>query len=546
MPVRGEFLPFSDHLLYAKHAMAGSPAVPTRAPLWIDRCADAVMIVGFAAVAAGACHRLARLWTFTIDDAFITARYARNLARGFGALYNPGEAPVEGTSNFLYVVLLSLAEISGLIEAVTFAKLIGVLGGLGILVVSYHCARALGADRALALLPATLLLSNSSFLFWTVGGLETNLYAFLLLESFYLLLLADEIRRNWIWGGICAALAVLTRFDGLLIVPALLVGAALLPRRRQAFAIALGVLLVIVTPWLLWKHVYYGTVFPNCGFAKARMYIDPRQPVAALRLLLVGPERFHQQLFLTQNAPLVVLSLVFGAACLVVRDHRARSMAFLVTTAAFLVVTMTGYLNVKVWMPGHRYQIPLLPILAIGATIGVERVLRVAGSARAGPAVVTFVALLALVHRTHQPLGDNLLRYADRYRAWLQRDHRVTGLWLRDHTPADAVIGIYDAGVVPYLSERNTIDLGGLNDSTVATLLRSKQVERAVVYVLERQPSYLILVRQFPVDRGLLASDEFTQRYRLVFVSGPQGMRVDYPLSVYERIAEVRPAPPFS
>jgi hypothetical protein len=198
---------------------------------------------------------------------------------------------------------------------------------------------------------------------------------------------------------------------------------------------------------------------------------------------------------------------------------------------------MTAYLNVKAWMPGHRYQVPLLPMLAIGATIGVERLVRLGGRARAGLALMTVVALLALVYRTHRPLGDGLLRYADRYRNWVREDHRGTGLWLREHTPADAVIGIFDAGVLPYVSERTAIDLGGLNDSTVAALVRSNDVAGAAAYVLRRQPSYLILVPMFPVDRALLASDEFTQRYRLLFVSGRRGMPVDYHLSVYERIA---------
>jgi hypothetical protein len=216
-------------------------------------------------------------------------------------------------------------------------------------------------------------------------------------------------------------------------------------------------------------------------------------------------------------------------------------VAFVVTTVTFAVITLTAYLNIAALMPGYRYQVPLLPLLAIGAAIGVERALRVAGSARAGLAAVTLVALLALVYRAQRPLDDGLVRYADRYRAWLREDHRATGLWLRDHTPADAVIGIYDAGMVPYMSERTTIDLGGLNDSTIATVLRSAQVPRGVAYVLERRPSYLILVRIFPVDRALLASEEFTQRYRLVFVSGLRGMRVDYHLAVYERIASIEP-----
>jgi hypothetical protein len=42
------------------------------------------------------------------DDAYISYRYARNLSRGLGLVFNPGEK-VEGYSNLLYVLLVSPA-----------------------------------------------------------------------------------------------------------------------------------------------------------------------------------------------------------------------------------------------------------------------------------------------------------------------------------------------------------------------------------------------------------------------------------------------------
>src|SRR6476620_712341 len=50
--------------------------------------------VGSYAPLLGACCVLAvglLAWPYTVDDAFITARYARNLAQGFGYALNPGE-----------------------------------------------------------------------------------------------------------------------------------------------------------------------------------------------------------------------------------------------------------------------------------------------------------------------------------------------------------------------------------------------------------------------------------------------------------------------
>jgi arabinofuranosyltransferase len=49
----------------------------------------------------------------TIDDAFITFRYARNLLEGYGLVYNPGEQ-VLGTTTPLYAGLMAgLGALSG-------------------------------------------------------------------------------------------------------------------------------------------------------------------------------------------------------------------------------------------------------------------------------------------------------------------------------------------------------------------------------------------------------------------------------------------------
>ena len=63
-----------------------------------DRAASVLL----AAIAAAAIPFAYFVWRFrwTCDDAFITFRYAKHLARGDGLTFNPGESPpVEGFTN---------------------------------------------------------------------------------------------------------------------------------------------------------------------------------------------------------------------------------------------------------------------------------------------------------------------------------------------------------------------------------------------------------------------------------------------------------------
>lgn len=46
-------------------------------------------------------------WGDYYDDAFITYRYADNLARGEGLFWNTGEAPTEGFTSLLHIMMLT-------------------------------------------------------------------------------------------------------------------------------------------------------------------------------------------------------------------------------------------------------------------------------------------------------------------------------------------------------------------------------------------------------------------------------------------------------
>jgi hypothetical protein len=78
-------------------------------------------------------------WAWTEDDAFITFRYARNLASGHGFVFNPGER-VEGYSNFVWVLLMAAVERSGN-NPERLSKIIGLAAGMLSLVLSWRLAQ---------------------------------------------------------------------------------------------------------------------------------------------------------------------------------------------------------------------------------------------------------------------------------------------------------------------------------------------------------------------------------------------------------------------
>src|SRR5436190_7020418 len=91
---------------------------------------------------------------FQFDDAWITYRYAENLAAGNGFVYNPGEY-VEGSTAPLLVVLLSLSRWAG-IPLPTASLILSTLASVTLLCLIWRLCRPrigrLGALLAVAML----------------------------------------------------------------------------------------------------------------------------------------------------------------------------------------------------------------------------------------------------------------------------------------------------------------------------------------------------------------------------------------------------------
>ncbi|MCH2107484.1 MAG: hypothetical protein MK291_12680, partial [Planctomycetes bacterium] len=94
---------------------------------------------------------LALRFDFVCDDAFISYRYSAMLAAGSGLVFDTArELPVEGYSNLLWVLWLSLFERAG-VDITVAARLSSALAGLLLLIGTMRLA-----ERRLELSPGGL------------------------------------------------------------------------------------------------------------------------------------------------------------------------------------------------------------------------------------------------------------------------------------------------------------------------------------------------------------------------------------------------------
>lgn len=238
-------------------------------------------------LAAVRCAAALALGFHPFDDTFITFRYALNLARGQGFVYNAGER-VLGTTTPLWALLLAGCRSLGApIPAVAFGA--AVIADAASALLLLRLLLRLGFPRRVALGAAVLFLALFDDLTIARSGMETSLFILLALAA--LAALAEE---RLALAGLAAGLACLTRPEGLVLLPVWL-AAGLVRWRRPAARrdVLLGAVLLAITlgGWALFATLYFGSVVPQSIVAKAsHVARDPS---------LAGFSRMNLALFLT-------------------------------------------------------------------------------------------------------------------------------------------------------------------------------------------------------------------------------------------------------
>lgn len=468
-------------------------------------------------------------WQFTTDDAYITFRYADNLARGLGPVYNPGER-AEGYTSFSWMLLMAVVRIFQW-DPVVVAKVIGTVCSLLTLVVTYKLARFVSRrPRTVAWLAVLGLATNSALALNTVMGLETPLYI-LLMASAVLCLFQEVKGGHWWLSTILFALAALTRPEGLAVFGLTWLYQILFAKERWQWALVrLALFGVIVGGHFIWRWSYYGELLPTTYYAKTGDIL-PRLQAGLLYVVefLIGP------------------GLFLLAAYLLALWQRGKQMSYLLWLCG-------GYIALIVWeggdwMPGLRFWAPILPFLHLilaEALMNIYYRFRISATARqkvlsgVGLGVLGGLYMLLLVGYTAVTWLYTSLRVQG-----YEEAHYSLATWLRDNASPDASVALMDIGIIGYYSQLRIIDLTGLTESHIAHTpgaFQDKIYDPA--YVLDQAPEYVILVStdgdlvpDFPIDLRIYQSPLFQARYEYAFKLAHlgDGDGTGYYLLVFER-----------
>ncbi len=440
---------------------------------------------------------------YVTDDTYIHLQYARHLAHGQGLVFNLGER-VYGCTSPLWVALIADGIAIGL-DGLLVAKTIGFLATLASIGLFLQLMRRTLRSPGVRAAATVAWAGHAWMLRWSMSGMETPLAVALVLAGF----VAFTEGRQWgsrpVRTGALWALAALTRPEAVFLLFLwalfLIIDTDSRPGLRRLVFGSLPPVL-IYGGWLVFARAYFGTFWPQTLSAKSA-------GTGGFEVQLANLWRQLQIMGATDGvmAALLLVSLVFGARRIWPAQVRAQRLLPWVWVAAVPALYLARGVPVL-----SRYLLPLMPVLAwlawrtaelwwLGDVPDPPRQRRASRLAAA-------VALLSL--------GLNLAVYRVKvvpHVTEMTRTVRTSlghwGAWLRDHTPADAVVATPDIGVIGYLSQRRVLDTGGLVTPQMVPLLERVSVDgvdprdaavAALAFATFERPEWLL-------ERGATAAE---------------------------------------
>jgi len=443
---------------------SGSPASAAALPLGELILWCAVPAIAFATLYEYSAWRAAGTLGFPLDDAWIHAQFARNIATGHGFSFT-GDRWVAGSTSPLWTLLLAAGYLvlrSVLISAKLFGLALQIVSG----VLAARLVQLLTDSRDLAIAGALLAIVCPAMVWGAVSGMELGLASALVLAGFVASLDASRGTRGELTGIACFAAACLARPETLVIlglagIRLLLRARGIAPMARRA-AIAAAIVIAILGPFVVLDYATTGKPLPTTFYAKSgpglMRAIGQRDPALAERLFTVmGPEAVRQMwMTLREQFGLAAFAVPIGFVASFAPRLRRRGapLLFLVVLAAAYSMGLIAPQRLK--PENFRYTAQLVVVLAAGsiASLAAWPPLQ-----RIRPARVALAAAL-LAGAAWQAVQAAPV-YATSVRN-IEQLQVATGKWLRGSLPPAARVAVNDIGAIAFFSRHEVIDLEGL------------------------------------------------------------------------------------
>lgn len=474
------------------------------------------------------------LWkTGVYEDAYITFRYARNLAHGLGAVYNPGER-VEGCTAFLQMIVLApFALLKMNLALVSVA--VSILGQSLVAVLGYRKIRSTDASvrgETWAYFYWAMIVAGAPMVQWTVSAMETMWFTAALVGAVFAAEREMAAERKPLASSAIAVVAALIRPEGVMLAFTLALSWVLFAakgRKLRDAAVFSALFAAGYSAYFLWRFSYYGDLFPNTYYAK----VDELSVNLALRGFV-----YLVRVYIAGIVPLAALALLASVVTKRIPFARFEKIALAAAAGQSVQTVLSG----GDFMPYFRFLVPVWPLFLLLTWSFWEKARPAlkfpkrpdAPERSRGHRVAMLIPVVLALNLAMGALDMNEAKVIAG--ANITRGMEKAADALREVAPRDALLAAVAIGAIGYVTGNPLIDMLGLTDRTIAHTKISTgsgvpgHEKFNTAYLLSRKPDLILacmeigdkakkncskVQKKYAVAayRSLLSSSEFLETY---------------------------------
>lgn len=373
----------------------------------------------------------------TYEDAFITFRYAENLAKGFGLVYNIGER-VYGTTTPLFAIILGFFKIFG-VSCVVSSLIINLISEALTSLIIYKILKDFFSGYIVAVASLLFVFSPSN-ISWSVQGMETAFFSSIIAVSFYY-----AYKNKYYPALVFGFFSAMIRIDGLSVTLIILI-ATFIKQRSSAFRIiTLPFLLFII--WELFLYFYFGSFLPNSMIAKLVLYSGHQDSVLP-NLSLIFSKYFEVGYY---SSSIITILFLMGVIFIFIKKNNLYSLvAWFFAYHLALVISKT---SIHGW-----YLIPPLFAFIIISDLAILYLFNfLLVQFRINKKILHIVVTSGILIFSALTLYLKVIQMNDQY-LYEQTVRIRVGKFLNENSPQNSSVFLEPIGIIGYYSSRYIFD----------------------------------------------------------------------------------------
>ena len=386
------------------------------------------------------------------EDAAILMRYADHFASGQGIVWNIGEKPVDGATDFLFMVVIGLVHKTG-IPLEKIVRLICFVAHILTVWIVYLSARKLFVAKPLPAFITALYLAVGPGLYYVAAYFGTTFFALFASIAWYYalrIIFDKDTLSNALLFAFSALATGLIRPEGVFLVGFMLIAMLLIKgykNSRYALFSFLVVFILLGGAYFLWRWNYFGHPLPLPFYKKGGGSLYARS--------------FMISVFYTFRMclPFLVVFLL---------GFYSRKTIRLTLS---LLVPIFGFMSMFIFLSnemnyGARFQYVLLPItlmcwwpLIVAFKQDFQSIKWNVFSVQK-QIILSILLFIASYYLIHYQYMSSRVGYG--------KDGRyAVAMMLSEYEDKNYVMATSEAGLLPFYSKWNAIDTWGLNDTWI-------------------------------------------------------------------------------